>query len=127
MAQLLLAEVSVTRDDMIRKLCHVAPIITQVTGTTDMGFEFSAVVAKGVIYAQPGMLLDYSGGEFPPFGWEDKTDEEFESLLAEFLLDGSWEVKVWEHLSDGEIEHWFEEVRSKNGLEDISGRDMAKE
>lgn len=69
------------REDMIHKLEQVAPIVTQVTGTMDMGFEFSAVVPDGVIYAEPGMLLNYSGGQWPPSQWESTEDEEYEKLL----------------------------------------------
>jgi len=36
---------------MIQRLKRIAPIITQVTGTQDMGFEFSAVVPDGGICA----------------------------------------------------------------------------
>ncbi|MBM3846789.1 MAG: hypothetical protein FJ405_10970 [Verrucomicrobia bacterium] len=90
----------------------MAPIVTQVTGTTDMGYEFSAVVPTGVIYAEPGMLLSYSGGEWPPFQWEDKTDEEHEKLLREFLLDEGWIVTAWEDLSDEKLKQLLEEVNN---------------
>jgi hypothetical protein len=101
-----------TREDMIHRLKQVAPIITQVTGTTDMGFEFSAVVPSGVIYAEPGMLLSYSGGEWPRFQWEGKTDEGYEKLLTEFLLDEGWIVKAWEELTDEELEQCLEDVNN---------------
>ncbi len=100
------------RDDMIQRLKRIAPIITQVTATDDMGFEFSAVVPNGVIYAEPGMLLDFSGGEWPPNEWKDKTDEEFQMLLRHFLLDEIWQVNAWETLSDEDIEQWLEYVQN---------------
>jgi hypothetical protein len=99
-----------TRKDMIHKLEQVAPIITQVTGTMDMGFEFSAVVPNGVIYAEPGMLLSYSGGEWPPSQWEDTGDEEYEKLLRDFLFDEEWMVTRWEDLSNAELEQWLQDV-----------------
>ncbi|HBD08342.1 MAG TPA: hypothetical protein DCZ69_08780 [Syntrophobacteraceae bacterium] len=101
-----------TREDMIQKLKQIAPIVTQVTATYDMGFEFSVVVPNGVIYAEPGMLLDYSGGEWPPNEWEDKTDEEFEVLLRDFLLDETWQVTAGEDLSNEEIEQWLEDAQN---------------
>ena len=101
-----------TREDMIYKLEQAAPIITQVTGTMDMGFEFSAVVPNGVIYAEPGMLLGYSGGQWPPFGWEKAGDEQFEKLLEAFLLDEDWVVTRWTDLSEEELEQWIEDVNN---------------
>lgn len=100
------------REDMIHKLEQVAPIVTQVTGTMDMGFEFSAVVPNGVIYAEPGMLLNYSGGQWPPSQWESTEDEEYEKLLSVFLLDEEWTVTSWEDLSDEELEQWLEDVNN---------------
>ena len=93
-----------TREEIISKLRRVAPVITDVTATSDMGYEFSAVVPAGVIYGEPGMLLNFSGGEWPPKHWENKTDEEREKLLKELLLDDQWTVTVWEDLSDEELE-----------------------
>lgn len=107
-----------TRKDMLHKLKQVTPVITQVIGTTDMGFEFSAVVPSGVIYAEPGMLLGYSGGEWPPFQWEDKTDEEYEKLLREFLLGEVWTVTAWEDLSNEELEEWLEDVNNAHSSEE---------
>ena len=99
-----------THDEMIQRLKEIAPVVTQVTATDDMGFEFSAIVPTGVIYAEPGMLLDYSGGRWPPNEWENKTDEEFEVLLGNFLLDEhwDWQVNAWEDLRCEEIEQWLE-------------------
>ena len=47
-------------------------MITQVTETSDMGFEFSAITTQGVIYAEPGMLLSFSKGHWPFNGKEAK-------------------------------------------------------
>ncbi|MFO1375025.1 MAG: hypothetical protein U1E99_10670 [Agitococcus sp.] len=99
-----------TRKEMISKLEQAAPIVTQITGTMDMGFEFSAVVPNGVIYAEPGMLLSYSGGQWPPFQCEDTEGKEYEKLLREFLLDEEWMVTKWEDLSDEELEQLLEDV-----------------
>ncbi len=102
------------REDMIQNLKQVAPVVTQVTFTYDMGYEFSAVVPNGVIYPIPGMLINYSGGEWPPNLWENKTEKECEKLLRKFLLNKTWKVIAWEDLSDEEIEEWFKEVSLQN-------------
>lgn len=100
------------REEMLRKLKQLAPVVTQVT-VTDMGYEFSAIVPDGVIEAIPGMLLNYSGGEWPPDSWDDdKTDEELQALLKDFLLDEAWEVVAWDELTDEQLEFWLEEVEN---------------
>ena len=99
-----------TRREIIQKLEKSAPYITRVTGTMDMGFEFSAVVPGGVINAEPGMLLDYSGGEWPLLQWEGKSDSEQYMLLKNFLINEHWTVTTWAELSDEELEQWLEDV-----------------
>lgn len=98
------------REDMIQNLKKASPVVTQVTFSDDMGYEFSAVVPDGVIYPIPGMLIDYSGGEWPPNLWECAKEEEYTELWRSFLVDETWDVTRWEDLSDEEIEEWFEEV-----------------
>jgi len=100
------------REDMINKLQQVAPFITEVTATFDMGHEFSAVVPAGVIYAMPGMLLGYSGGEWPPNTWAEKTPEEFQNMLRDFLLDEIWLITLWNDLSDEDLANWLEDVNN---------------
>jgi hypothetical protein len=110
------------REDMINELRQLAPIITDVRQTFDMGYEFSAVVPEGVIYAEPGMLLNYSGGDWLLGQWKDKTNKEYKESLRSFLLDETWEVTKWEELSDEKIEKWLEEI-SKTGLYQFSDQD----
>jgi hypothetical protein len=100
------------RDKIIKSLQSIAPVVTQVTGTSDMGFEFSAIVPNGVIYAEPGMLLNLSGGEWPPDEWQDKSDEEFQMLLRHFLLEETWRVHAWDTLSDEDLEQWLEDAKN---------------
>lgn len=69
------------RKQKIQQLKSLAPVITGVTVTDDMGYEFSAVVPDGVIYPIPGMLLSYSGGVWPPDQWKNQTEEETTQLL----------------------------------------------
>lgn len=108
-----------TREDMIQELRRIAPIITEVTGTCDMGCEFSAIVPNGVIYSEPGMLLNYSGGEWPPSDWSDVPINKRKELLHSFLLDETWEVNAFEDLSDEEIEQWLEDARSAEDNKDL--------
>jgi hypothetical protein len=102
------------REDMIQNLKKASPVVIQVTFSDDMGYEFSAVVPNGVIYPIPGMLLDYSGGEWPPNLWENKSEKECEKLLRKFLLKKTWKVTAWEDLSDEVIKSLFEFVQRSN-------------
>lgn len=102
------------REEIIKNLEKASPVVTQVTFTNDMGYEFSAVVPSGVIYPIPGMLLGYSGGEWPPNLWDCKTEEEYIKSLRSFLLDQTWLVTPWDDLRDDEIEEWLEAVRLQN-------------
>jgi hypothetical protein len=104
----------VNREEIIHSLEQASPVITQVTFTSDMGYEFSAIVPGGVIYPIPGMLLGHSGGEWPPNLWDCKTEEEYIKSLRGFLLDQAWLVTPWDALSDDEIEDWWDAVRLQN-------------
>ena len=99
-----------TRDEIIEKLKQAAPIVTGVTVTGDLGYEFSAVVPDGVIFSEPGMLLSYSRGSWPPDEWEAKPKEEAKELLHHFLLAPTWSVTEWSDLSDDDLDQWLEEV-----------------
>ena len=94
------------REKLIKKLKDISPMITQVTETLDMGFEFSAITTQGVIYAEPGMLLSFSKGHWPFNGKEAK--EMNDASVQEFLLDETWNVIPWEDLSDEELQEWLE-------------------
>jgi hypothetical protein len=98
------------REGAIQKLRQMAPVIMSITATSDLGYEFSAIVPEGVISAEPGMLLSYSGGAWPPSEWEHKTVEEYEKLLRSFVFDEAWEVRLWQEMNDEEIEQLFSDV-----------------
>jgi hypothetical protein len=98
------------RKQKIQQLKRLAPVITGVTVTDDMGYEFSAVVPDGVIYPTPGMLLSYSGGAWPPDQWKNHTEEETTKLLRDFLLSKDWDVTSWEDLNTEDIEDWLEDA-----------------
>lgn len=114
------------RQETIQMLEQAAPVLTQVTFTNDLGYEFSAVVPGGVIYAMPGMLLSYSGGEWPPSLWKPESEEEDDQLWQDFLLDDAWEVTPWEALSDEQIETLLEDVllRYSSGEDEEDQQDI---
>ena len=72
------------------------------------GSGFCAIVPNGIIFPEVGMLLNYSGGSWPPDEWEDKTEKEYELLLNEFLLDEEWTVRKWNSWTKDELEQFLE-------------------
>jgi hypothetical protein len=79
-----------------------------------MGYEFCAVVPEGVIYSEPGMLLNRSGGAWPPDEWEENSDVDSKELMVDFLLDPEWHVTKWSDLSDDELDQWMEDINDIN-------------
>ena len=96
------------RELLIKKLQGIAPLITSVTATSDMGFEFSAIVPQGVIYPEPGMLINYSGGTWPLDDEVDLSKEKEDPVVREFLLDETWNIIPWADLSDSDLQEWLE-------------------
>ena len=92
------------RSQIVSKLRDAAPAITNVSFSEDMGYEFTAIVPDGVVYAEPGMLLNYSGGLWPPDEWSGDPPLEYERKLDALLLNSRWSVTVWEKLSQEELE-----------------------
>lgn len=83
------------------------PFIISATMTDDMGAEFSAAVPEGIIFAVPGMLLDFSDkngsylGNWPPFIWSIKGEDEYLRCMRDFLINDFWRVTPWEEVDDG--------------------------
>ena len=48
------------RNDLISELIKLAPLVFEVTLSADMGYEISPITHEGVIFAAPGMLVEYS-------------------------------------------------------------------
>lgn len=101
---------SANRNQIIIKLKNAAPALTSVSFSEDMGYEFSAIVHDGVIYAEPGMLVSYSDGYWPPDAWEGFTSLEQKQRLNAFLLEKAWPVKAWGKLSLVELEQWLDNL-----------------
>ena len=91
------------RNEIILKLEKATPLLLGVTFSEDMGYEFSAIVPEGVIYPQPGMLLAYSDGRWPPDSWKNLTAQKQKQKLNKFLMDEIWSVTPWKKLSLNEL------------------------
>lgn len=100
-----------TEKDIIQELKQIAPKIIQITLSYDMGYEFSAIVPDGVIFAYPGMLLDFSEGKWPPDEWKQLSDEEFTSSMDKLLLGQNFNVTPWEEISSEELQEIFDAVQ----------------
>ena len=97
-----------TRSQIISELKNAAPVLTSVSFSDDMGYEFSAIVPDGVIYAEPGMLLNFSEGCWPPDEWEDETTVDKKKKLEEFLLEEEWPITFWENIKLKELRQLLE-------------------
>ncbi len=92
------------RDEMIRKLVKLSPLVISVTASYDMGFEITAIVPEGIIQPSPGMLLSATGGYWPPLQWVDLDEVQLNSVLEEFFQDEEFDVIPWDQLNDEEVE-----------------------
>ena len=88
------------------KIRTKAPFIFYASATDDMGAEFSAVVPEGVIFAEPGMMLDFSDnngsyfGDWPPLKWDITCQEQHSRCMNDFLTNDFWNVTPWEKVDD---------------------------
>jgi len=103
------------RSDIIKNLQSYAPLIVTITFSDDMGYEFSAIVHHGVINSEPGMLLDYSNGRWPPDEWADMPQQDSIKMLSDFLINQRWSVIGWDQLSDIELDQWLEDAEEALG------------
>ena len=97
----------IDRNLLVNRLISLSPILLKATCADDMGWEFSALVPGGAIYSQPGMLLSYSEGNWPPNSWSKKL---FKKNMNEFLLRSDWVITPWSELSDEELYSFLEEI-----------------
>ena len=98
------------REVLIKKLKDISPVITQVTETSDMGIEFLGIVSTGIIYPEPGMMINYSDGPWP----FDRNDQKFDpASVQKFLSNDCWNVVTWEDLTDEDIEELAIEIDSR--------------
>lgn len=97
------------REVLIQKLRDISPVITQVTETSDMGIEFLGIVSNGIIYPEPGMMINYSDGHWP----FDRNDQKFDpASVQKFLSNDCWNVIPWEDLTDEEIKEYSENLNA---------------
>lgn len=75
-------------ETIIEILKDRAPAVVNPTLTIDVGAEFTILTKNGVIFQQPGMLLDFSGGQIP-FS-DEMTQDEFLATINDLTnsLDG---------------------------------------
>ncbi len=73
----------------IDKIKYKSPFIYNVTFSYDMGCEFSAITNRGVIFGEPGMMLnDYQG--YWPFDIHIDDLNQNKELLNKFLNQDHW-------------------------------------
>ena len=108
--------VNQSRNEMISFLSEKAPLIIEVIGTLDLGYEFTAITKQGVIFSSPGMLLGTTGGIWPPDNWPenwiDKSKDEINLLLNQFFNHEYKEVTKWDEISDLDLENIFNDVQN---------------
>ena len=89
------------RKDLITKLSEAAPKIVGKGFSDDMGYEFTALHSDGVVFAEPGMLTDVSGGRLPP-------DDD----LIKFVDEEYFEITPWDEVDDEDLEYFVENLKS---------------
>ena len=95
------------KQELVERLKHVAPHIYDLT-LSELGYEFSAISATGVIFREPGMLLSTSyEGQLPEELKEGggELSEEFYSALFSDLS-----VVPFENLTQDELEQILSEL-----------------
>jgi len=100
------------RNEIIIALENASPVITSYSFSDDMGYEFSAIVPGGVIYPQPGMLLTYSDGRWPPDNWKRISSIKYKQRIDQFLMEDNWSVTPWNKLSLRELKQWLSELEA---------------
>ena len=101
------------RLQVLAALADKAPRVFDVIVTEDMGFECSILTDKGIIFRQPGMLLEFSEGHWP-FDDAMKEEEKIEKIAElteslEFLMTPFTEIDletlqlIHSKLSDDEV------------------------
>ena len=92
-----------SREKAIEQLKATSPKVISITFSDDMGFEFKAVTADGVIFPEPGMLLDCENEDLPN---DIDTKEAFENLLQGH----HFSVVKWAELTDQDLLDLLNEV-----------------
>ena len=96
--------------ELIKRLKSQAPKIFDLAQTMDMGYEFSAVLNEGIIFAEPGMLLDYSGGHIPIDEWRKESNKVFGEKFNDFIK-GFDNITPYEQISVEELISILNEIK----------------
>ena len=90
-----------SKQNLVARLKQLAPLIYDLT-LTELGYEFSAIGASGVIFPEPGMLLSTSyEGQLPEElkeGVSELSEEFYSALFSELS------VVPFENLTQEELE-----------------------
>ncbi len=100
----------IDRQQQCEKLKKYAPKILNLTLTEDMGYEFSAILSEGVIFGEPGMLINYSGGHVPFDEWDGDTEEDFNKKLEKFCLGLEDYITPWDEVSNEDLIDLLDEI-----------------
>jgi hypothetical protein len=83
-----------TREEQIEKIKLHSPKILQIS-MTEMGYEFDAIHSDGIIFAEPGMLLNLSGGNLTK-----KMLKNPSKLIDDVTKSGGAEITKYTEVSD---------------------------
>ena len=97
---------------LTEKLRKHAPKIFDLVFSMDMGYEFSAILQEGVIFAEPGMLLEHSEGYLPADEWREDPPKVFEKKFRLFLQDFE-DITPYHQISNEELIDLLDEVENK--------------
>ena len=89
------------RQTAVNKLMSLAPMVTGISMSMDMGYEIEAIHPDGIVYAMPGMLIGYSEGGLP-------SDEE----LIKLIMDGSFEITQWDEVDGEDLTNFLENLET---------------
>lgn len=100
------------KENIIRKIKEYVPLIYDVVMTEDMGYEFSAISADGIVYPNIGMLLSTkTKGQMPDWwGSNEHIENEYKKKTEEFL--GGLDIIPYKDLSTENLMNILDEIES---------------
>lgn len=100
-----------SRKEIVEALKSNAPMVFGITMTTDMGYEFSAIVEGGVIYPEVGMLLYTEEKGHIPDWWDDDDIGDYELQKRKNIFLEQLDVVPWKDISTADLEEISAEVK----------------